>query len=137
VKTIWLSLGVLSFAIMLGSISAVSNQAMTPSTSTVLRHADITFVLPADEGVNTIFRKRLIEFGATRQLRNGPVGLSGGVLGSPTYLVVILGSCDGAIDTVLPAIEYAASNLPLQADIISSYSSSAKCVEKEGREEAQ
>jgi hypothetical protein len=116
---------------------ALSGQPTMPDAADNLRHADISFVLPTDKGANTIFRKRLVDFAVTRQLRNGPVAVSGGLLGSPTYLVVIAGGCEGAVKQVLPAIEYAASNLPLQATIVSSYRQTAKCVEKEGREEVE
>jgi len=100
-----------------------------------IRRADVSFTLDVDAGANTIFRQRLVDFATTRQLRNGPVvGVAGGLLGSGTYVVAILGPCEGAIDQILPAIEYAASNMPLSATIISSYRNTAKCVEKEADE---
>ena len=119
---------------MMGIISDGYGQQTRPSGEHDLRHADIRFVLPDDRGANTIFRKRLIDWGTTKQIRNSPVALGGGVTDSPTYVIAIFGSCDDAIRDVLPAIEYAASNLPLEATIVSSYRSTAKCTEKEGRE---
>lgn len=120
-------LGLLSTAIVVASVTGSFGEP----TNASLKHADITFILPTDPGANTIFRKRLIEFGTARQLRNGPVAVGGGLLGSPTYVVAIFGSCDGVTDVVLPAIEYAASNLPLHDAIVSSYRKTVECVEKD------
>jgi len=132
VENHWRLLALLSAAIVMASVTRSFSQATDPS----LRHADITFILPVDPGANTIFRKRLIEFGTTRQLRNGPIAVGGGLTGSHTYVVAILGSCAGATDVVLPAIEYAASNLALRDAIVSSYRKTIECVEKDGPEGA-
>lgn len=119
------------------TVIAASNQPPGTMSEQRLLHADISFALPENREANSIFRKRLVEFAVTRQLRHGPVAVGGGLLGSATYLVVIAGTCEGAIDEVVPAIEYAASKLPTPAAMVSSYRSSAKCEEKEGHEGPQ
>jgi hypothetical protein len=92
---------------------------------------EVNFVLAGDAGENRIFRERLITFAETKQIRHGPVGVGGGLLGEATYTVAIAGSCDGAVDDIAPAIEDAASNLPDQALLIRSFRSTATCVQKQ------
>jgi hypothetical protein len=121
---------VISLAVLVLAALSRYGFSQMPKSRERLIHAEVSFVLAGDAGENKIFRERLMDFAETKQIRHGPVGVGGGLLGGNTYTVAIAGLCDGAINDITAAVESAASKLPDEAALIDSYHSTAKCVEK-------
>lgn len=95
------------------------------------RFAEISFTLLTTKAENALVRDRLLRIATTKQIRQGPVGLSGGLAGDNDYIIAILGSCDGAISLVKTEVEAVTADLPDNSTLLESFQSTARCADNE------
>ena len=127
----------LSALVLLGlAVNATGALATPPHADPVPKHDDphpkiveIRFQLGLSEELSKRFRIALITFATRYQLRDGPVGVGPARAISPSYSVIFLGECPGAIAILGSRIGELAEALDGGENVIRDYSSSATCVE--------
>jgi hypothetical protein len=95
-------------------------------------YAEVTFSLPDYEVENQAFRWDLWQLTRHRQIRNGPVEADHDLTTSNSYILDIMGECQGAVQDIEPFIRTAAARFPDSSSLVAHYRETATCEPRVG-----